>query len=389
MIFSLLHPLLLVLISLKLPSTLPLTPDFSTVTSPRPTPPRIFETSNYKAAQALSSKLLSSPPTSKTCIVIGGGLSGLSAALHISPSRQTTLYEARPVLGGKTSAWKTKSGRTVETGLHIFFGAYPNMMGLFATLGIQDRLQWTAHKMSFALPGGAGTTEFSFPPGVPAPLNMAAAILGNGEMLSLADKIKMVPGLLPMLLRGQDFIDECDDLTVGEFMEKYKMPDTVRTEIFVAMSKALDFIDPEKLSMSVILTAMNRFIVESDGSQTAFLDGGQPERLCAPMVERIEAQSGSKVVTGVHVRRINLDPGTGEVASLTLSDGTDVTADVYVSAVPVDVCKKLLPPAWAATPFFKKIAALQGVPVINLQLVSARALTCGGEGERKRGVSLG
>ena len=71
------------------------------------------------------------------------------------------------------------------------------------------------------------------------------------------------------------------------------------------------------------------------------------------------------------------------------ADGSRVEADVYVSAVPVDVCKKLLPPAWAATPFFKKIAALQGVPVINLQLVSARALTCGGEGERKRGVSLG
>jgi len=61
-----------------------------------------------------------------------------------------------------------------------------------------------------------------------------------------------------MLLEGQDFIDRCDELTVGEFMQKYNMPDSVRKEIFIAMSKALDFIDPEKLSMSVILTAMNR-----------------------------------------------------------------------------------------------------------------------------------
>jgi 15-cis-phytoene desaturase len=46
------------------------------------------------------------------------------------------------------------------------------------------------------------------------------------------------------------------------------------------MGKALDFIDPDKLSMTVVLTAMNRFINEADGSQTAFLDGNPPERLC-------------------------------------------------------------------------------------------------------------
>lgn len=33
----------------------------------------------------------------------------------------------------------------METGLHIFFGAYPNMMNVFRELGIEDRLQWCAH----------------------------------------------------------------------------------------------------------------------------------------------------------------------------------------------------------------------------------------------------
>jgi hypothetical protein len=58
------------------------------------------------------------------------------------------------------------------------------------------------------------------------------------------------------------------------------MPTRINEEIFIAMGKALDFIDPDKLSMTVVLTAMNRFINEADGSQTAFLDGNPPERLC-------------------------------------------------------------------------------------------------------------
>lgn len=36
------------------------------------------------------------------------------------------------------------------------------------------------------------------------------------------------------------------------------------------MAKALDFIDPEKLSMTVVLTAMNRFLNETDGTLACF-----------------------------------------------------------------------------------------------------------------------
>jgi len=37
-------------------------------------------------------------------------------------------------------------------------------------------------------------------------------------------------------------------------MRKYNMPERINTEVFIAMAKALDFIDPDKLSMTVVLT---------------------------------------------------------------------------------------------------------------------------------------
>eukprot|EP00966_Prymnesium_polylepis_P086072 1991884-Prymnesium_polylepis.1 len=55
--------------------------------------------------------------------------------------------------------------------------------------------------------------------------------------------------------------------------------------------------------MTVVLTAMNRFINEADGSQTAFLDGNQPDRLCAPVVAHVEARGGA-VRTGGEARRL-------------------------------------------------------------------------------------
>ena len=38
------------------------------------------------------------------------------------------------------------------------------------------------------------------------------------------------------------------------------MPERVNDEVFIAMAKALNFIDPDDLSMTVVLTALNRFL---------------------------------------------------------------------------------------------------------------------------------
>jgi len=170
-----------------------------------PTPPRIKETENFRQAAALSQKLAEGGGQKKRVAIVGGGLSGLSCAKYLADAgHQPVVFEARDVLGGKVSAWQDEDGDWIETGLHIFFGAYPNMMNLFAELDIEDRLQWKQHRMTFAMQDLPGEfTSFEFPPNVPAPFNMAAAILTNTKMLTLEEKVKMVPGLLPMLTEGQ------------------------------------------------------------------------------------------------------------------------------------------------------------------------------------------
>jgi len=39
----------------------------------------------------------------------------------------------------QVAAWKDEDGDWYETGLHIFFGAYPNIQRLFKELNISDR----------------------------------------------------------------------------------------------------------------------------------------------------------------------------------------------------------------------------------------------------------
>ncbi len=311
--------------------------------------------------------------------IAGAGLAGLTCAKYLADQGHTPIiFEARNVLGGKIAAWKDEDGDWYETGLHIFFGAYPNMLQLFQELGIQDRLQWKSHSMIFNQPEEPGTySRFDFPD-LPAPINGVAAILKNNDMLTIPEKISFGIGLIPAMLRGQTYVEECDSMSWSEWLRAQNIPERVNDEVFIAMSKALNFINPDEISSTVLLTALNRFLQEKNGSKMAFLDGAPPERLCQPIVEHIKSLGG-EVHMNSPLRKINLNEDSS-VKSFTISSTDsgvteEITADAYVSALPVDLFKLLIPKGWESIDSFRKLDGLRGVPVINIHMWFDKKLT--------------
>ncbi|WP_269622223.1 15-cis-phytoene desaturase [Prochlorococcus marinus] len=312
--------------------------------------------------------------------IAGAGLAGLSCAKYLADQGHTPiLFESRDVLGGKVAAWKDEDGDWYETGLHIFFGAYPNMLQLFKELGIEDRLQWKSHSMIFNQPEEPGTySRFDFPD-LPAPLNGVAAILKNNDMLTWEEKIAFGIGLIPAMLRGQQYVEECDNLSWSEWLRAQKIPERVNDEVFIAMSKALNFINPDEISSTVLLTALNRFLQEKNGSKMAFLDGAPPERLCQPIVDHIESLGG-EVHLNSPLKKINLNTDS-TVRSYVIGKGDheegsiEIQADAYVSALPVDLLKLIIPNNWKTIKLFENLKGLKGVPVINIHLWFDKKLT--------------
>ncbi|BAQ62811.1 phytoene desaturase [Geminocystis sp. NIES-3708] len=311
--------------------------------------------------------------------IAGAGLAGLSCAKYLADAGHTPIVlERRDVLGGKVAAWKDEDGDWYETGLHIFFGAYPNMLQLFHELGIEDRLQWKEHTMIFNQPDNPGTySRFDFPD-LPAPVNGLIAILRNNDMLTWGEKIKFGLGLLPAIVKGQEYVEDMDKYSWSEWMAKQNIPPRVEKEVFIAMSKALNFINPDEISATILLTALNRFLQEKNGSKMAFLDGSPTERLCQPIVDYV-TERGGEVRLNAPLKEILLnEDGTVKGFLLRGLNGANdeiFTADAYVSAMPVDPLKVILPPIWKENRFFQKLEGLEGVPVINLHLWFDRKLT--------------
>ncbi|MEM9925203.1 MAG: 15-cis-phytoene desaturase [Cyanobacteria bacterium P01_D01_bin.50] len=311
--------------------------------------------------------------------IAGAGLAGLSCAKYLIDEGHTpVVLESRDVLGGLVAAWKDSDGDWYETGLHVFFGAYPNMLQLLKELGIEDRLQWKKHTMIFNQPEKPGPySRFDFP-NLPAPLNGIVAILRNNDMLTWGEKIELAKGLVPAMLRGQKYVEETDKYTFSEWLKLQGVSDEVQQDIFIAASKSLNFINPDEISAVVLLTALNRFLKQKDGSKMAFLDGSPTERLCQPLVDYISS-GGGEVKLNAPLKEILLNPDGSVKGFLMrgLNGAEDYieTADAYVSAMPVDVIKVMLPEPWKDIECFQKLDGLEGVPVINIQLWFDRKLT--------------
>jgi 15-cis-phytoene desaturase len=197
-------------------------------------------------------------------------------------------------------------------------------------------------------------------------------------MLTWPEKIKFGLGLIPAMLKGQKYVEEMDEYSFSEWLQRQNVPPRVETEVFIAMSKALNFIGPEEISSTIILTALNRFLQEKNGSKMAFLDGSPTERLCEPLVEYI-SDRGGEVHLNAPIKQFLLnDDGTVSgflIRGLNGESDRVLTADIYVSAMPVDPLKLMLPEPWKQLEYFQKLEGLEGVPVINLHLWFDRKLT--------------
>lgn len=92
------------------------------------------------------------------------------------------------------------------------------------------------------------------------------------------------------------------------------------------------------------------------------------QRLCAPMKAHIEARGGS-VKVGQPLAAFVLNPASGAIDGLRMANGETLSGfDAYVSALPVDVLKRLVPLEWSTMPYFRQLDQLEGIPVINLQM---------------------
>lgn len=297
-------------------------------------------------------------------LIIGGGLAGLATAVElVDAGRRPVVLEKRAVLGGKVSSWRDADGDAVESGLHVFFGAYRDLLALLCRVGAYEHIAWKKHTLYVARPGGRAAT-FRFPRW-PAPFNGLVAF-GGTDLFTLREKLTNMRALVRPWLLGLSAISRWDDLSYAQWHHEYGIASGVLAKWWNPIALSMGFLPATELSARPMTTVFHHFARAGTASRVGFLDGAPADYLHRPLADYITARGG-RIETGVRVAGLAL-AADGCVAGARLAAGSTRTAAAYVLATPLHSARQILPSVLRRFTAFDNLWRLQSVPVMNVQI---------------------
>ena len=151
------------------------------------------------------------PPMKRQRIaIVGGGISGMSAAYKLSPQHDVTLYEAAPRLGGhaRTKLAGLKGDQPVDTGFIVFnYVNYPHLTRMFHDLDVPVEKS----NMSFGATIDEGRVEYG--------LQTLKSVFGQRRNALRPGYLRMIRDILRFNARAEATATS-DDMTIGELVRE-------------------------------------------------------------------------------------------------------------------------------------------------------------------------
>ncbi len=151
------------------------------------------------------------------CIIIGGGLAGLSTAVYLAENNfQVELIEASPKLGGRTYSFVNKKFNTeFDNGQHLLMGAYNYTLNFLELIKSIDKL--TIQKSMMAVYADKSGNKYSLNASkFFYPLNLLSAIL-NFNCINFKEKYNFIKFVISLPFQNKRKLEK---LTIDEWLMK-------------------------------------------------------------------------------------------------------------------------------------------------------------------------
>lgn len=260
---------------------------------------------------------------SKKVVIIGGGYTGLTAALRLAEKgHSVTIYEKGPVLGGLASDFKVE-GASLERAYHHLFKTDTHIINLSNELGVGEKLEW--HDSSVGL--YYGDTLYPF---------KGALDLLRFKPLSLLNRIRA--GATVLYLQKTNKWEKLQSISAYDWMKKYAGKQVTEV-IWEPLLKGKFDKYYNKVSMAwlwarVHIRAQSR---ETGGEKLGYFNGGF-QVFTDALIEKLQHHNVD-IKTNVDIAEIKNTP-SGK-AKIVFSDGTSQTFDACIATTPSHVFAKL------------------------------------------------
>ncbi|MCG8584648.1 MAG: FAD-dependent oxidoreductase, partial [Pirellulales bacterium] len=293
-------------------------------------------------------------------LVLGGGLSGLatSALLAESGRFDVTIIEGRKLFGGQACGWEDSDGDPVETGIHILFPWYENLVRFYKNLGHPLPLVPT-DGYYYVLDGKYKDTVV---------FETTRSLWGDFKAiwsyprLTVRDKYRMARIVLEALRLSPEQAEQYDGWTVRAFLMSRKASPELVAFFEIATITIQGLWGWEASAASFLKFLKCLFGSETDMT-ASFLSKPTHECMVAPLVEHVE-RHGGVLKSGERVEAVDINEG--QVQSVRTDAGKYDDFDLVLSALPAYILPKVLP--GELHPQVAGLCRYQSAHVICLQL---------------------
>ena len=301
-------------------------------------------------------------------IIIGAGLSGLSAAVELSlKGLKVLVLERRKVAGGRTYSFidRTTSDE-VDNGQHIMMGCYSDTRRFLRIIG-SEHLVSLQPTLNIKFLSSVSNHQLSFPD-IPVPFNAFLGLL-NLNSLSLKERIKLWNVGKPLLFDSTIKESNLKNKTVHQWLDDSNQSERSKKNFWNIIAIGTLNENPRKASALLFYRVLKRiFSGGIEDSSLLLPKVGLSEIFIKPAISYLK-KYGSDVLFKNPVRTILLNQIQNRVKGVMTFSGEKYEAPILISAVPFYVIKSLLP---HSSFYFKKllkdVSQFQTSPIITVNL---------------------
>lgn len=294
--------------------------------------------------------------------VVGAGFAGAAAATALADAGlPVVLWEARDAPGGRAGGFADPAagGIDLDTGPHLFMGAYRRTRALLGRLGTADRLAFQdALRVPLAVDGTVG--GLACPPGLPAALGLIGGLAAL-KPLAFGDRLRLLRAGHALRPGGTD----PDGETVAAWLARVGMPPAATRLLWDPLCRAVMNLAPAEADAGPFRRALRVALLGGSGDACLGWARGGLGELLAPLGKHLGARGGE--LRRGRVAALERDAG-GRVEALTLAGGGRVPAGRVVLAADAFGAHRLLSAAGEASGVAAALTAMQPAPIVSCYL---------------------
>ncbi|MDP2362923.1 MAG: oleate hydratase [Ignavibacteria bacterium] len=273
----------------------------------------------------------------KRCLIIGGGIAGLTAASILSSKNiSVTVLESSPKLGGRTYSFLDKTTDTIiDNGQHIMMGCYKDTLSFIKLIGAEGNLEYQKNLSLKFL--DRGKKEFQInADSYFYPINLLFAIL-NYNVLKTSEKISFLLFIAKLPLVSKRSIK---NLTVKDWLEKENQDFNVIKNFWEILCTGALNTNLEKASALVFYDVLIQIFFKGNFASTIILPKyGLSESLINPAEKFIKKNNG-QVILSETVKEMVIE--NSRVIVVKSENNIYNDFDYVISAIPLFALKKII-----------------------------------------------